>query len=238
MLGILSFYLGTLHPSDGDNRVNHLLVLAAHAVRPDLAVVRAVPPLTRPTIIGRPDFFVRYGEKEREAVASFDFLDDLSTTSSSVSRSIDEVVEEELEATEEKILKILTNNNQELVDSLVISEFVNILMTLNQFVKQISKSLGLNNLYRSTKSNSCHVRHLVYFEVCTKLNMLLERMAYIRKHFGLGTLIKYNFEALSLPRDSLMAPQAKILKIIFKDTRFPAILMKNPFIQKYRLSQE
>lgn len=32
---------------------------------------------SRPSIIGRgDDFFVRYGDKEREAVASFDFLDD------------------------------------------------------------------------------------------------------------------------------------------------------------------
>ncbi|XP_074031614.1 uncharacterized protein isoform X3 [Leptinotarsa decemlineata] len=70
----------------------------AHAVRPEMAVVRAALPLARPTIIGRPDFFVRYGDKEREAVASFDFLDELSTTSSSVSCSIEEVLEEEEEA--------------------------------------------------------------------------------------------------------------------------------------------
>ncbi|EZA58232.1 hypothetical protein X777_01189, partial [Ooceraea biroi] len=32
---------------------------------------------SRPSIIGRgDDFFVRYGDKEREAVASFDFLDE------------------------------------------------------------------------------------------------------------------------------------------------------------------
>ncbi|XP_066584806.1 uncharacterized protein [Prorops nasuta] len=38
---------------------------------------------SRPSIIGRGDgFFVRYGEKEREAVASFDFLDDLVPASS------------------------------------------------------------------------------------------------------------------------------------------------------------
>ncbi|KAL1450734.1 hypothetical protein WDU94_003063 [Cyamophila willieti] len=37
----------------------------------------------RPSIIGRDDFYVRYGEKEREAVASFDFLEGLSTASSS-----------------------------------------------------------------------------------------------------------------------------------------------------------
>ena len=35
----------------------------------------------RPSIIGRDDFFVRYGDKEREAISSFDFLDDMSTAS-------------------------------------------------------------------------------------------------------------------------------------------------------------
>ncbi|XP_034950166.1 uncharacterized protein [Chelonus insularis] len=39
---------------------------------------------SRPSIIERgDDFFVRYGEKEREAVASFDFLDDITVPSSS-----------------------------------------------------------------------------------------------------------------------------------------------------------
>lgn len=71
--------------------------IAAHAARPELAVVRAALPLHRPTIIGRPEFFVRYGEKEKEAVASFDFLDELSTTSSSLSCSIDEPIPEEEE---------------------------------------------------------------------------------------------------------------------------------------------
>ncbi|XP_046427938.1 uncharacterized protein LOC124183460 isoform X5 [Neodiprion fabricii] len=36
----------------------------------------------RPSIIGRDDFFVRYGDKEREAVATFDFLNDICTLSS------------------------------------------------------------------------------------------------------------------------------------------------------------
>ncbi|XP_065221043.1 uncharacterized protein LOC135846022 isoform X2 [Planococcus citri] len=35
----------------------------------------------RQSIIGRENFYNRYGEKEREAVASFDFLEELSTTS-------------------------------------------------------------------------------------------------------------------------------------------------------------
>ncbi|XP_043271497.1 uncharacterized protein [Venturia canescens] len=40
---------------------------------------------SRPSIIGRgDDFFVRYGDKEREAVASFDFLDDIATYESTV----------------------------------------------------------------------------------------------------------------------------------------------------------
>ncbi|XP_017777107.1 PREDICTED: uncharacterized protein LOC108563059, partial [Nicrophorus vespilloides] len=63
----------------------------ANAARPELAVVRASAPSFRPSIIGRPDFYVRYGEKEREAVASFDFLDDFST-SGSCSGSMDEQV--------------------------------------------------------------------------------------------------------------------------------------------------
>lgn len=35
----------------------------------------------RQSIIGRDNFYNRFGEKEREAVASFDFLEDMSTTS-------------------------------------------------------------------------------------------------------------------------------------------------------------
>lgn len=42
----------------------------------------------RPSIIGRgDDFFVRYGDKEREAVASFDFLDELVVPSSNGSNA-------------------------------------------------------------------------------------------------------------------------------------------------------
>lgn len=41
---------------------------------------------SRPSIIDRgEDFFVRYGEKEREAVASFDFLDEMVPSSSACS---------------------------------------------------------------------------------------------------------------------------------------------------------
>nr|CAI5834462.1 unnamed protein product [Callosobruchus analis] len=59
----------------------------ARATRPQLAVVRAtsLTASARPTIIGRTDLFVRYGEKEREAVALFDFLDELSSTSGGAS---------------------------------------------------------------------------------------------------------------------------------------------------------
>lgn len=40
---------------------------------------------SRPSIIGRgDDFFLRYGDKEREAVASFDFLDDIAIHESTV----------------------------------------------------------------------------------------------------------------------------------------------------------
>lgn len=91
-----------MHPPDGDAclmMTETSACIAAHAARPELAVVRAALPLHRPTIIGRPEFFVRYGEKEREAVASFDFLDELSTTSSSLSCSLDEPIPEDEEDT-------------------------------------------------------------------------------------------------------------------------------------------
>ncbi|CAH1112727.1 unnamed protein product, partial [Psylliodes chrysocephalus] len=76
----------------------------AKATRPELAVVRASVPLNRPTIIGRPDFYVRYGTKEKEAVASFDFLDELGTPGGSVCCSVEEevfVVEDEEDEEEE-----------------------------------------------------------------------------------------------------------------------------------------
>lgn len=41
----------------------------------------------RQSIVGRSDFFVRFGDKEREAIAKFDFLDDLSTTTLSTDSS-------------------------------------------------------------------------------------------------------------------------------------------------------
>jgi len=41
----------------------------------------------RQSIVGRSDFFVRFGDKEREAISNFDFLDDLSTTSLSTDSS-------------------------------------------------------------------------------------------------------------------------------------------------------
>ncbi|XP_073944385.1 uncharacterized protein isoform X3 [Choristoneura fumiferana] len=44
-----------------------------------LAVLR-FPRTRRPSIIGRDGFFVRYGDRERAAVATFDFLDDISPT--------------------------------------------------------------------------------------------------------------------------------------------------------------
>lgn len=43
----------------------------------------------RPSIIGRNDFFVRYGKQEREAVACFDFLDQM-TSSINLTSSTDE----------------------------------------------------------------------------------------------------------------------------------------------------
>lgn len=44
---------------------------------------------SRPSIIGRgDDFFVRYGDKEREAVASFDFLDEFVAAATGPSFSL------------------------------------------------------------------------------------------------------------------------------------------------------
>ncbi|XP_039292998.1 uncharacterized protein LOC111062079 isoform X2 [Nilaparvata lugens] len=61
----------------------------ASANREPLGALRCPASAPRPSIIGRDDFFVRYGEKEREAVASFDFLEELSTTSISGASSCD-----------------------------------------------------------------------------------------------------------------------------------------------------
>lgn len=61
----------------------------ASANREPLGALRCTSSAPRPSIIGRDDFFVRYGEKEREAVASFDFLEELSTTSISGASSCD-----------------------------------------------------------------------------------------------------------------------------------------------------
>lgn len=56
-------------------------MLTASASREPLGALRCPSAAPRPSIIGRNDFYVRYGEKEMEAVASFDFLEDMSTTS-------------------------------------------------------------------------------------------------------------------------------------------------------------
>ncbi|XP_075220497.1 uncharacterized protein LOC142323961 [Lycorma delicatula] len=61
----------------------------ASATREPLGALRCPATAPRPCIIGRDDFFVRYGEKEKEAVASFDFLEELSTTSVSGASSCD-----------------------------------------------------------------------------------------------------------------------------------------------------
>ncbi|CAK1552603.1 unnamed protein product [Leptosia nina] len=53
----------------------------AAALRSRVGVVRQLR-LRRPTILGRDEFYVRFAEPERAAVASFDFLDDLSGGSS------------------------------------------------------------------------------------------------------------------------------------------------------------
>lgn len=66
-------------------------IIPVNAARPELAVVRAPIINHRPSIINRPEFFIRYGEKEKEAMSSFDFLEELSTTSSSsISCSLDD----------------------------------------------------------------------------------------------------------------------------------------------------
>ncbi|XP_025415025.1 uncharacterized protein LOC112686802 isoform X2 [Sipha flava] len=53
----------------------------ASAVRDGFGVLRCPTTGLRQSIVGRSDFFVRFGDKEREAISNFDFLDELSTTS-------------------------------------------------------------------------------------------------------------------------------------------------------------
>uniref|UniRef100_A0A2H8TFT1 Nck-associated protein 5 n=1 Tax=Melanaphis sacchari TaxID=742174 RepID=A0A2H8TFT1_9HEMI len=53
----------------------------ASAIRDGFGVLRCPAAGLRQSIVGRSDFFVRFGDKEREAISNFDFLDDLSTTS-------------------------------------------------------------------------------------------------------------------------------------------------------------
>ncbi|GAB6028248.1 nck-associated protein 5, variant 2 [Chamberlinius hualienensis] len=74
--------------ADDDYKYQHLHEI--HRVRRfrrafdrDQCVVRYVPPM-RPSILDRKDFFYRFGEKEKEAVASFDFLESMSTSVSDV----------------------------------------------------------------------------------------------------------------------------------------------------------
>lgn len=58
------------------------LVAAAAALRSRGLAVLRFPRHRRPSILGRDGFFVRYGDRERAAVATFDFLDELSGSSS------------------------------------------------------------------------------------------------------------------------------------------------------------
>lgn len=98
MLGILKLLPRHRAPRWRRQPCETLRLLAAKAARPDftpVAVVRASVPPPRPSIIGRADFYVRYGEKEREAVASFDFLDEFSSTGSSVEDNLEAVPEQE-----------------------------------------------------------------------------------------------------------------------------------------------
>lgn len=50
-------------------------------MRDGFGVLRAPTAGLRQSIVGRSDFFVRFGDKEREAMSEFDFLDELSATS-------------------------------------------------------------------------------------------------------------------------------------------------------------
>ncbi|XP_060877189.1 uncharacterized protein LOC132950025 isoform X1 [Metopolophium dirhodum] len=59
----------------------------ASAIRDGFGVLRCPSAGLRQSIVGRSDFFVRFGDKEREAISNFDFLDDLSTTSLSTDSS-------------------------------------------------------------------------------------------------------------------------------------------------------
>ncbi|VVC31913.1 Hypothetical protein CINCED_3A015538 [Cinara cedri] len=59
----------------------------ASAIQDGFGVLRSPATGLRQSIVGRADFFVRYGDKEREAIANFDFLDDLSTTTLSTDSS-------------------------------------------------------------------------------------------------------------------------------------------------------
>ena len=73
----------------------------------------------RPSIIGRGnDFYMRYGDKEREAVASFDFLDDIpiqmsrnNSSNSSINNSSDEQDDDH-----HHNLNNTSNNNNGLLD--------------------------------------------------------------------------------------------------------------------------
>lgn len=56
-------------------------LFSASAIRDGFGVLRCPSTGLRQSIVGRSDFFVRFGDKEREAISNFDFLDDLSTTS-------------------------------------------------------------------------------------------------------------------------------------------------------------
>jgi len=65
----------------------HKNFVSASAIRDGFGVLRCPAAGLRQSIVGRSDFFVRFGDKEREAISNFDFLDDLSTTSLSTDSS-------------------------------------------------------------------------------------------------------------------------------------------------------
>lgn len=60
----------------------------------------------RPSIIGRDHFYVRYGEKEREAVASFDFLQNYCSTLSHSNHNEEFSIIGQGDSNEQKIVEI------------------------------------------------------------------------------------------------------------------------------------
>ncbi|XP_050535915.1 uncharacterized protein LOC126902564 isoform X2 [Daktulosphaira vitifoliae] len=67
----------------------------ASAVRDGYGVLKIPTMGLRQSIVGRSDFFVRFGDKEREAIANFDFLEEMSTTSLSTDSGTEQAKQNE-----------------------------------------------------------------------------------------------------------------------------------------------